>query len=410
MREQVQAGPHSETPSAPGMSRGMMFLFAFAGAVAVGNLYWAQPLLAVIARDFGLSLGTAGFLVTGTQIGYALGILLCVPLGDIVNRRILLPAAMITAALALLSAAFAPSFAALTLSLAAVGVLTTGGQMLPPLAGDLATPEQRGTVVGTIASGMLTGILMSRSISGLLADAFGWQFVFGMAAVATGTMAILLWRLVPDDRVRAPVSYRKLIGSIFRAVRKHAVMRATLIIGACSFAVFSIFWTGLTFLLSGAPYNYSLSQIGLVGLAGLAGAIAAKNAGRLYDRGFSTQAQGVALLVTFGCLIAAIFAATSIAVLIVVIVVFDAAVQSINVLNQVRVLTIEPQARSRMNSAFVTSNFIGGAIGSALAGAIWPLAGWTGLMLTSAGLILIAGAVWLRWSVTFAQLAARSGK
>lgn len=404
MSDQTISPVTGATPQ-PGMSRGLTFLFALAGAIAVGNLYWSQPLLAVIAQDLGVSLGTAGLLVTGTQIGYAMGILFFVPLGDIATRRVLIPLAMTASAVALMISAFAPGFAALLLSLAAVGLLTTGGQMLPPLAGDLATPEQRGDVLGTIASGMLSGILLSRSVSGLLADAFGWQSVFALASIATLIMAGLLWRLVPTEAPRPAVSYAALITSIFRTVRAQPVIRATLLIGACTFATFSLFWTGLTFLLSGAPFNYSLSQIGLTGLAGLAGAVAAKNAGLLHDRGLSVPAQGGALLVTLACVIAAIFGAGSIVAIVVVIIVFDAAVQAVNVLNQVRLLSIDPKARSRMNSAFVSCNFIGGAIGSALAGAVWPIAGWTGLMIAGAALMLVAVLVWQRWRITFAEIA-----
>ena len=392
-----------------GMSRGLTFLFALAGAVAVGNLYWSQPLLAVIAEDLGVSAGTAGFLVTGTQIGYAVGVLFIVPLGDVMNRRILIPIAMVASAVALAAAAAAPSFAMLLLSLVAVGLLTTGGQMIPPLASDLATPAQRGDVVGTIASGMLGGILLSRAVSGLLADAFGWHVVFAIAAISTLAMATLLWRLVPADADRVTVPYGELIASIFRTVRRHPVARATLALGACIFAVFTLFWTGLTFLLTADPFDFSLSQIGLTGLAGLVGAMAAKNAGLLHDRGLSVPAQGVALVVTLGCLGASAFAATSILMVVVVIAVFDAAIQTVNILNQVRLLNVDPEARSRLNSAFVTSNFIGGAIGLALAGVLWAHVGWTGLMATSGVLILLALTIWVRWRPAFAAAMGEDG-
>ncbi|AJY46263.1 MFS transporter [Martelella endophytica] len=388
------------------MSPAMTLLFAVAGGIAVGNLYWAQPLLADIAEKTGVATGTASLLVTVTQIGYALGILLFVPLGDVLNRRRVIPVAMALSAIALAAAAFAPGFAPLAVALAAVGLLTTGGQMLPPLAGALATPDQRGRVLGTVASGMLTGILVSRTVAGFLAEAFGWRAVFAIAAFATLLMAALLARLVPHLESQTQISYPKLLASVFTAIRDYAVVRTTLVMGACTFGVFSLFWTGLTFLLTDEPYNYSLSQIGLVGLAGLAGALAAKNAGRLHDKGLAVGAQGIAFLVTLACLLVAALWSTSILVIIAIVIVLDAAIQSVNVLNQIRLISVGPEARSRMNSAFVTSNFIGGAIGSALAGAVWPAAGWTGLMIAAGVLILIASFFWLTGRPAFSKLAA----
>jgi predicted MFS family arabinose efflux permease len=182
------------------------------------------------------------------------------------------------------------------------------------------------------------------------------------------------------------------------------VVRSTLLIGASVFAVFSMFWTGLTFLLSAAPFNYSLSQIGMVGLAGFAGAMAAKNAGKLHDRGLSVPATGWALALTLASLLMAGLGATSIAVIIVVVIVLDAAIQGVNVLNQTRLMTVDPAARSRMNSAFVVSNFIGGAIGSTLASWLWHSFGWTGLMTAAALLTCFALAVWAMARPTFSQI------
>jgi predicted MFS family arabinose efflux permease len=185
---------HSETPTSTAMSPALTLLFAISGGAAVGNLYWAQPLLSDIAGSLGVSIAAAGTLITVTQIGYALGILLVVPLGDTMNRRRLIPATMICSAVALIACALAPSFPALLVALAAVGLTTVAGQLLTPLAGDLAEPDQRGRVVGTIVSGLITGILLSRTISGFLANAFGWRAIYLAAAVFIILLAILLSR------------------------------------------------------------------------------------------------------------------------------------------------------------------------------------------------------------------------
>jgi predicted MFS family arabinose efflux permease len=379
-----------------GMSRGLTLLFAVAGGAAVGNLYWAQPLLRDIARALGVSTGTAGLLVTVTQVGYATGVLLAVPLGDTLDRRRLIPVVIGGSAVALAACALAPTFPALLVTLAAVGLTTVTGQLLTPLAGDLARDDQRGRVVGTVVSGLLTGILASRTISGLLADAFGWRAIYAVAAVATAVLAVLLARALPVVPTRPAMPYGQLLGSVFTAVRRHRSVQVTLVLGALAFSVFSLFWTALTFLLSAPPYSYSARQIGLVGFLGLAGALAAQRAGRLHDRGWSVRATGAGLALALALLALAIAAAgsTSIAMVLIAVLLIDVAIQGVNVLNQSRLFAIDPGARSRLNTAFVTCNFIGGAIGSSLAGVLWDLHGWHAVMAGAAALVAAALAVW----------------
>lgn len=388
-------GPLANGMRSHHMTQKLAVLFAVAGGIAVGNLYWAQPLVVTIANALSVPIEATGLLVTVTQLGYATGILLLVPLGDMLNRRVLIALIMALSGVALLAASVSPGFGTLLISLTFVGLLTCCGQLLPPLASDLAEPEMRGRVLGTVASGMLTGILLSRTVSGFIADMFGWRSVFVFAAVASMVMAGLLYRLVPSESRRGSASYGALIVSIFQLVREHAAVRVTLIIGSLTFAVFSMFWTGLTFLLTEAPFNYSMTQVGAVGLAGLAGALAARNAGRLHDRGHSVIATGIAQLVTLASLLLVAFGASSIFVIVLAVIFLDAAIQTINVLNQTRLLSIDPSSRSRMNSAFVASNFVGGATGSVLSGAFWPFFGWAGLMCAASILMGVAFMVWL---------------
>lgn len=383
--------------SPAGMSAGLIFLFALAGGAAVANLYWAQPLLAAIAQSFGISEGSAGVLVTVTQIGYALGVFLVVPLGDLVDRRRMIPRVLFCSAVALALSASAPNFAFLLVSLLAVGLTTVTGQLLTPLAGDLVEPERRGRVVGTIVSGLLTGILLSRTISGMVGDLFGWHAIYWLAAAVTLVMAILLARALPADPARPAMPYRALLSSVIGAVRQHSVVRVTLVIGATAFSVFTMFWTGLTFLLSAPPFSYSLTQIGLVGLVGLAGALGAQRSGILHDNGWSVRATGLALLMSLvSVTIAGVGAASIVAVLLAVLM-LDISVQAVNVLNQTRLFSVDPAARSRLNTAFITSNFIGGAIGSALAGLLWEAGGWSAVMVGAGLQLVFALAVWLRF-------------
>jgi len=377
------------------MTPARTLLFAVAGGAAVGNLYWAQPLLDDIASSFRTSPALAGLLVTLTQVGYAVGILLVVPLGDVLDRRRLVPGVLVASAVALLFAAVAPSFPVLLVALALVGLTTVAGQLLIPLAGDLADPAQRGRVVGTIASGVLTGILVSRTVSGLVADVFGWRAIFVVAAVAALVFAVLLRRAVPELERRDHVRYPALIASVFGVVAAHRSVRVTLVISSAVFAVFTMFWTALTFLLSAEPFGYSTTAIGLVGLAGLAGAVAAQRVGRLHDRGLSVPVTGAAIALVLVSLVVAGLGAGSIVVVVVAVVLLDVGVQATNVLNQTRLFAIDPAARSRLNTAFVTGNFVGGAIGSAVASLLWNVGGWTAVTVGGAVLVGFALTVWV---------------
>ncbi|MBO0985392.1 MFS transporter [Rathayibacter sp. SD072] len=377
-----------------GMTRGLTLLFAIAGGAAVGNLYWAQPLLGVIGGDFGVSAGAAGLLVTVTQIGYAAGVFLLVPLGDTLDRRRLIPALMTSAAVFLAATALAPAFPVLLASLALIGVTTVAGQLLTPLAGDLATDEQRGRVLGTVASGLLLGLLISRAISGILADLLGWRAVFGIAAGLILVLALVMARRLPHLPPRARVRYGSLLASVLRTVGSSRAVRVTVLIGASAMCAFTLFWTGLTFLLGAEPYSYSATAIGLVSLVGIAGAVSAQRVGRLYDRGLSLPAMGVGLAVALLGLVIAGIGSGSIVVVLIAVAVFSIGLQGVQVLAQTRMLSIDPGARSRLNTVYIVGNFAGGAIGSALAGVLWQAGGWTALMLVAATVLGFGLTVW----------------
>ncbi|MEV4626906.1 MFS transporter [Micromonospora sp. NPDC049523] len=376
------------------MTRGLTLLFAVAAGAAVGNLYWAQPLLDLVGRGLHTSPATAGLLVTVTQIGYAAGILLIVPLGDVLDRRRLIPVMMLCAAAALASCAVAPSIGVLFVAITALGLTTVAGQILTPLAGDLADDSQRGHVVGTVASGILIGILVSRTISGLVADVAGWRAIYAVAAIVTVGFAAMLYRAIPPLAPKTRLAYPALIASVAALVARHRTVRWTLALGATGFATFSMFWTALTFLLSAPPFDYPVSVIGLFGLAGLAGALAAGRTGRLHDRGWSLPATGVAWAVVLFSFVVGVFAGRSVLLILVVVVVLDVALQSLGILNQLRVFAVSHEARSRLNTAYVTSNFIGGAIGSAAAATLWSVGGWTAVTIAGMVLSCFALTVW----------------
>src|SRR4051794_38237780 len=387
------AGPAADAP-ASGISGRLTLLLAVSSGAAVGNLYWSQPLLDVVAQDLHSPTSRAGWLVTATQLGYAVGILLIVPLGDVLDRRRLVPVTMLVATLALLACAAAPSMAVLLVAITALGVTTVSGQVLTPLAGDLADDDRRGRVVGTVVSGILIGILVSRTISGLVAGLAGWRAVYAGAAALDVVLAAALYRSLPTLAPKAHLPYPALIRSVGTVVRRERTVRWTLVMGATAFGSFTMFWTALTFLLSGPPFHYPVPVIGVFGLVGLAGAVAAQRAGRLHDRGWSLPATGVAwvgVLLAF-CLAAA--AERSVVLVVVTVLLLDVAVQGLNILNQARVLAVSHEERSRLNTAFVTGNFVGGAIGSAAASVLWAAGGWRAVCIAGAAASAAALVVW----------------
>lgn len=372
------------------MTTAVTVVFAISGGIAVGNLYWAQPLLELIGDSFAVTAALSGLIVTVTQIGYALGVLLIVPLGDMVERRRLIPVIMIVSAASLLGTALAPGFGVLLIAMALIGLTTVSGQLLTPLAGDLAHDDQRGRTIGTVAAGLMLGILISRAVSGLVADTVGWRGVFVLAAALTTISAVLLVRFIPRAPRRAAVPYGRLLSSVFTSIGRYPAVRVLLVLGFCVMSVFIMFWTGLTFLLSAAPFGFSVTQIGLTSLVGVAGAVAAQQVGRLFDRGLTLPAVAVGLVLTLVGLVLAALGQRSIVIIVVAVAIVSVGVQCCMVLLQTTMLSVDPAARSRLNTIFVVGNFIGGAIGSAVAGTSWERGGWSLLVLIAAGLIMVA--------------------
>jgi predicted MFS family arabinose efflux permease len=396
------AATSTSTPApvrAPGISRGLVLLLAFACGATVANLYYAQPLLDTIAAHLHTSVGTAGFLVTASQLGYAAGLLLIVPLGDLLERRKLVTRMLVVTTLALVAATLAPSVMVLALAIAVAGITSVVAQILVPFASDLADDEDRGRVVGTVMSGLLTGILLARTVSGLIAEVAGWRTVFGIAAVLMLALSVLLHRMLPVVAPKVSTPYRSLLASIGTLVRTEPLLRRRMLYGMCGMATFSVLWTSLTFLLSRAPFHYSDAVIGLFGIAGLCGAVAAQGAGRLFDRGVANVATGAFwLAVVVGWLLCAI-AKESVVALIVGLVLADAGIQGQHILNQSTIFGLLPEARSRLNTAYMAGNFVAGAIGSAAASVVWASGGWGGVCVLGGAFTLVGLGSWVQEQV-----------
>jgi predicted MFS family arabinose efflux permease len=274
------------------VDRKLIALLAIGCGATVANLYYAQPLLEAIGSHFGVSDGTAGLLVTVSQIAYGLGLVFLAPLSDLVDRRKLVAALLTISCLASAGAAAAPQFGVLALAIGVASATSVVAQVLVPFASTLAPEGERGQVVGMVMSGLLTGVLLARTLAGLVAGAAGWRTVYVFAAVAMAVLALALWRVMPKSRPSTDLRYRALLASIGALIRREPLLRRRMVFGACGYAGFSLVWTTLTFLLSDPPFNFGESTIGLFGLAGLGGAVAAMRMGRLHDRGHGRVATG----------------------------------------------------------------------------------------------------------------------
>jgi predicted MFS family arabinose efflux permease len=372
----------------------LVLLFAIACGASAASIYYAQPLLSTIAHALHTGEGTTGLVITTAQIGFATGVMLIVPLGDLAERRPLVVRLLLACALALAVCAAAPSVAVLAAAAAAVGLTSVVAQVLVPFAGDLASDHERGRVVGTVMSGLLIGILVARTVSGLVAEVGGWRAPYVLGALGMVALAAALHRALPDVQPRTTAGYWQVLASVPALVREEPILRRRMAYGALGMAAFSVLWTALTFLLSGPPYQYGEATIGLFGLAGLAGAGAAQGAGRIADRGRGHAATAIFWLVIAGGWGLCALGRGSLLALIVGIVLIDAGVQGQHITNQSTIYSLRPGARSRLTMVYMTGNFIAGAIGTALAAAAWTAGGWKEVAALGAGIGTLGLLVW----------------
>lgn len=383
----------AELPAAPRMTWPLAILFATASMLAVANLYYFQPLLGSIADDFDVDTATAGTLVTSSQVGYALGVLLFVPLGDVVDRRRFVPIVLAVSAAALAGAALAPNLGLLAAALALVGLTSVTGHVLLPLAGDLADDRNRGRMLSMVSSGIIFGLLISRVLGGIIGGLFGWRSIFGVAAVLTMAAAGLLLVRIPSLTLRQRVAYRILLSSTARMISGSRALQVSMALAGLAFAMVSLFWTALTFLLSSSPFSYSATTIGLFGIVGLVGAAASQTTGHLYDRGLSRSLMTIVWCVLVASWVFAWLGATQVLPLVLAVALLDAGMQAQIILNRTRAFALFPDARARVNTALVVGTFAGGAVGSAMASVLWGLGGWTAIV--GAGLLLGVGGLLL---------------
>lgn len=384
------------TKTSQGLSPALILLMSVATGLAVASNYYAQPLLDTIARAFDLSASSAGFIVTAAQLGYAAGLLFLVPLGDMFERRMLIVSMTLLAAGGMLITASSKSLTMMIIGTALTGLFSVVAQILVPLAATLASPEKRGKVVGTIMSGLLLGILLARTVAGLLASLGGWRTVYWVASVLMVIMALALWRGLPKVKQENHLNYPQLLASVFSLFTQDKLLRTRAILGCLTFANFSILWTSMAFLLAAPPFNYSEGVIGLFGLAGAAGALGARPAGGLADKGKSHMTTSAGLVLLLLSWAAIWYGHVSVLALIVGILVLDLTVQGVHITNQTVIYRVKPDARNRLTAGYMTSYFIGGAAGSLISASAWQHAGWTGVCAIGAIVAAINLLVWWR--------------
>ncbi len=376
------------------MSRALILLFATGAGLSVGNLYYAQPLLEAIASSFGVTEAEAGLVVTVTQLGYAVGLVLLVPLGDLFENRRLLTLILGGTVLSLVGASAAPGMGWFVLASLAIGVSSVVAQVLVPFAASLAPAERRGEVVGQVMSGLLLGILLARSVAGLVAYSLGWRAVYLLSAGLMALLALTLRLCLPTRQPGFQGTYGGLLRSLKTIFLTQPVLRRRAAYQAAMFGSFSAFWTCLTFLLSDAPFRFSQAQIGLVALVGTLGALVAPLAGKLGDRGDSRPITGVAL-----ALGALSFALTlwqnSLVALVVGACLLDLGVQTTLVLGQQAIYSLDESQRSRLNTLYISIFFLGGALGSALASQAYAQGGWPWVVAIGGGAPLLAFLYWI---------------
>ena len=372
------------------MRRSVVWLMATTVGVVVANIYYAQPLLADIAHSFGLTVTQAGAIAMLSQVGTAVGMFLFVPLGDKFERRSLITLLMLGAVAALLTFAGAPNVACLAAASFAVGAFAACVHVVVPFAAHLASDEERGRVVGTMVGGILFGVLLARTFSGLLGAWLGWRAVYGIASAVVFVLAAVIQTRLPSSRPAHVISWPELMRSTLHLVGRHAMLRESALLGAMCFAAFSAFWTTLIFFLESPPYHYGSAVAGFFGLVGAVGAAGAPTFGHLAAKHGPRATIRVALWLSLFSFILMGLIGKYFAGLVISVILMDLGIQIAHVSNQTRIYSIDPAARSRLNMVYMFCYFVGGACGSYLGAVCWHHAGWWGVCSFGAGILCLA--------------------
>ncbi|OCG01339.1 transporter [Gilliamella sp. wkB112] len=383
------------------LSGWLVFLMAFAIGVTIASNYYAQPLLHSITADLHIAIEHAGSIIMTAQFSYAVGLLFITPLGDKVERKQLILILMVLTTCGLIVSALSQNLWMLIIGTAITGLFSAVAQVLIPFAATLAKPEHRGKIVGTLMSGMLLGILLGRSFAGAISSIADWHDVYWIATVIMSIVTLLLGLSLPSYRNKANINYWQLMFSIGSLYRQERTLRIRSVLAIISFAIFSLLWTPLAFLLSDPPYHYSDFIIGLFGFAGAAGAMGSPIVGRLSDKGKGVIATSIGLTLLLVSWLPLSLAHYSIIALVLGVILLDFAVQVTHVSNMNAIYQIRPEARSRMNTGYMVSYFIGGMLGSVTSTYLYSHYGWFAIIVSGIMLALIGIIAWSHYIKTY---------
>ncbi|MDM1396004.1 MFS transporter [Myroides odoratimimus] len=372
----------------------VLFMAAITGLI-VANLYYCQPLIPLISEEFGVSEASAGTLTYLTQAGYAVGMFLMIPLGDMLERKKQIIITTIFATITLALTAVVQNFFLLQIISFVLGATSIVPQLVLPLAASLSSEEQRGKVIGTVVSGLLIGILFSRTLSGFVGVWLGWRGMFWIATIVSVVIVIMIQIRLPYNKPSFNGKVIDLYKSLFVLIREQPILRESTGITALAFAQFGAFWTTMVLLLHNQPFGYDSAVIGAFGLIGACGAFAAPLVGKVGGAGGARKLILYGIFMTFLSFVIFYFSSTSVIGLIIGIVLIDLGLQTIHVSNQTRIYSLLPEARNRLNTVYMSFSFLGTAFGSAFGLYLWKFFGWSGVCIGGMCLALLSLVVYL---------------
>ena len=377
---------HLQLKDDEGVPASLLFIMAYMAAVSVANIYYCQPLLSLMGNDLGIDEWRASLIAMITQVGYACGLFFIIPSGDKFDRKKIVSYSFSILTIALLCIALSNNFHAVMAASFTVGACSVMPQIFIPIAAQYSRPEKKGANVGLIVSGLLTGILASRVISGLVGEWLGWRSMYVIAAIVMSLCTLIVWRIMPYTENNYTGSYKRLMHSLFALIREYKLLRICALRAAFAFGSFLALWASLTFKMEQAPFYAGSDVVGLLGLCGVAGAMSASVVGRLVSRigvrNFNLL--GAALMLS-AWIIAYLWGNTYTAIIITILI-LDIGMQCIQLSNQTVVFSLNPKASNRINTIFMTNYFIGGSLGTLLSGSAWSMAGWSGVTIAGIGL------------------------
>ncbi|SFU65470.1 Predicted arabinose efflux permease, MFS family [Pustulibacterium marinum] len=372
--------PEKPSSTKQGLSKSQIAAMSVTSGICVATIYYNQPLLHDIAQTFKVDDNAAGTIAVLAQAGYGLGLFFITPLGDKMDRKKLILIQQALLVIALLGMSFAPSILWAVICSLVIGFTAIAAQVILPLAASLSPKDKKGNTVGVIFTGILIGILAARVLSGYIADWFGWEMVYVVAAVSVMITFSISWFALPSTPPEFDGSYKDLIGSVLKQIKRFGLLRNTATLGGLAFGVFCSFWATLTFHLSGDPFHYSTDTIGLFGALAIGGALLAPVVGKMADKGKPQKAQLLALIILTASVLLMLIWPTDLWAILATVFFLDVGVQSIQVTNVALIYTLDASAHSRINTVYMTGYFIGGALGSFVGIHCWDLWGWTGVV------------------------------